>query len=173
MKNLIKRIRSDNRGSTMIEAVTTIFIMTIVLPVIVIMMSAALNSRTTADSISSNTINAVAVQNSLNNDIETASAVQIVNENVLNLRSQEGLCKTWKIKDGSLVRASSNTAITDTSNWLTSGEHFAPIDGDPLFHKDSVGAVGYNFQVGKAALVQELRGSAIQSSASSGSGACW
>jgi hypothetical protein len=173
MKNLLHRIRNDNRGSTMVEAVTTMFIMTVILPLFIIMISTALNTREVSTSLMSNTVNTAGVQNSLNNDIETASAVKVVAGNFLNLRSQDGSCKAWKIKDGSLVRAASDTAITDSSNWLAVGEYFAPIESTDIFQKDSVGTVGYNFKVGKAAVMNELRGSATQASASSGSGDCW
>lgn len=173
MKNLLHRIRNDNRGSTMVEAVTTMFIMTIILPVFIIMISSALNTREVSTSLMSNTLNTAGVQSSLNNDIETASAVKVVDGNFLNLRSQDGSCKAWKIRDGSLVRASSDTVITDSSDWVAVGEYFAPIESVDLFQKDSAGTVGYNFKVGKASVVSELRGSATQSSASSGAGVCW
>lgn len=173
MKHLIQRARSDNRGFTMVESVTTIFLMTIILPVFVIMISSALNTREVSNSLMSNTVNTASAQTSLNNDIETASAVKIVDGNILNLRSQDGVCKAWKIKDGSLVRANSDAAITTDSDWLAVGEYFAPIESVDLFAENSSGAVGYNFKVGKAAVTNELRGSATPSSASSGAGDCW
>lgn len=173
MKNLLHRIRNDNRGITMVESVTTIFIMTIILPLFIVMISSALNTREAATALLSNTLNTAGAQTSLNNDIETASAVKIVDGSFLNLRSQDGSCKAWKIKDGKLVRASSDTAITDDSDWVMIGEYFAPIESVDLFQKDSLGAVGYNFKVGKATATNDLRGSATQSSASSGSGECW
>lgn len=173
MKSLLHRARNDTRGSTMVEAVTTIFIMTIILPVFIIMMVSALNTREAATAITSNTINVSAVQTSLNTDVETASAVKIVDGSMLNLRSQDGLCKAWKIDGGNLLRASSDMKITEDAPWITVGEHFAPIDSADLFEKDSSGAVRYNFKVGKDTATNELRGSATQSSASSGSGDCW
>lgn len=173
MKSLLHRARSDTRGSTMVEAVTTIFIMSIILPVFIIMMVSALNTREVATAITSNTINVSAAQTSLNTDIETASAAKIIDGSLLKLRSQDGQCKVWKIQDNNLVRAASNAAITEDVSWITVGEYFAPIDSVDLFEKDSAGAVRYNFKVGKDAATNELRGSATQSSASSGSGDCW
>lgn len=173
MKNLLHRMRNDNRGSSMIEAVTTVFVMTIILPVFIIMISSALNTREAATSLMANTVNTASVQTSLNSDIESASAIKIVDGNVLNLRSQDGSCKAWKIKDGNLLRASSDTTITTESEWLTVGDDFSPIDSTSLFQKNSAGAVEYNFKIGKAAATNELKGSATQSSASSGAGDCW
>jgi hypothetical protein len=157
----------------MIEAVTVVFVMTVILPVLIIMVTSALNTREVSTSLMANSINTTGAQTSLNNDIETASAIKIVDGNLLNLRSQAGSCKAWKIQDGNLVRAESDTAITSDSSWLTIGEHFAPIESTDLFQKDSAGNVEYNFKVGKAAVIGELRGSASQKSASSGAGDCW
>lgn len=176
MRHLLLRLRKarrDNRGSTMIEAVMSVFLMTVILPLFIIMISSTLNTRETATSIMSNTLNTSAAQTSLNNDIETASASKVVDGNVLNLRSQDGSCKAWKIKDGNLVRASSDAAITDISDWQTVGESFAPIESVDPFQADSAGAIEYSFKVGKAKVVNELRGSATQRSASSGAGDCW
>jgi hypothetical protein len=157
----------------MVEAVTTVFVMTVILPVFIIMISSALNTRETATSLIENTTNTASVQASLNNDIETASAIKVVDGNVLNLRSQDGSCKAWKLQDNTLVRAASNTAITTDSTWLSVGENFAPIESTELFRKDSVGTVEYSFKVGKASVTSEVRGSATQNAASSGSGECW
>lgn len=173
MKNLLHRIRSDNRGATTIEAVTVLFVMTVILPVFIIMISSALNTREVSTSLMANTVNTAGVQMSLNNDIETASAVQVVDGNLLNLRSQNGLCTAWKIQDGGIVRASSDVAITADSIWVKVGEHFTSIESINLFQKDSAGNVEYNFKVGKAKITSELKGSAVQKTASSGSGDCW
>lgn len=169
----LRKARSDDRGSTMVEAVMSVFLMTVILPLFIIMISSTLNTRETANSLMSNTLNTSAVQTSLDNDIETASASKVVEGNLLNLRSQDGSCKAWKIKDGNLVRAVSDTTITDSTNWQTIGEYFAPIDSAALFQDNSSGAIEYSFKVGKAKVTNELRGSATQRSASSGAGDCW
>lgn len=173
MQHRLHKIHSDNRGSTMVEAVMSIFLMTVILPLFIIMISSTLNTRATANSIMSNTVNSAAAQTSLNNDIETASATKVTDGNLLNLRLQDGSCKAWKIKEGNLVRASSDSAITDSSDWQTIGEHFAPIESVDSFQKDSVGTVEYNFKVGASTTTSELRGSATPNAASSGSGECW
>jgi hypothetical protein len=148
-------------------------VMTVILPVFIIMVTSALNTREVSTSLMANTVNTAGVQTSLTNDVETSSAIDVVDGNLLNLRSQDGSCKAWKIQDGNLVRAVSDTAITQDTSWLTIGEHFAPIESTDLFQKDSVGNVNYSFKVGKAAVTNELIGSATQKSASSGSGDCW
>lgn len=157
----------------MIEAVMSVFLMTVILPLFIIMISSTLNTRETATSIMSNTLNTSAAQTSLNNDIETASAIKIVDGSLLNLRSHDGSCKAWKLKDGNLARASSDAIITDSSDWQTVGEYFAPIDSVDLFQEDFSGSIEYSFKVGKSQVTNELRGSATQRSASSGSGDCW
>jgi hypothetical protein len=157
----------------MVEAVMSVFLMTVILPLFIIMISSTLNTRATATSIMSNTVNSAAAQTSLNNDIETASAVKVTDGNLLNLRLQDGSCKAWKLKDGNLVRASSDSTITGDSNWQTIGEHFAPIESVEPFQKDSAGTIEYNFNVGKSETTNELRGSATPNAASSGSGDCW
>lgn len=168
----LRKARSDNSGATMIEAVMSVFLMTVILPLFIIMISSTLNTRETATSIMSNTLNVSAAQTSLNNDIETASAIKVVDGSLLNLRSQDGTCKAWKIKDANLVRAQSNAAITDSSDWQVIGEYFAPMDSKDVFQENS-GAVEYNFKVGKAKVIDDLTGSATQRSASSGAGECW
>lgn len=176
MKRLLhklRKIRRDSRGATTIELITTVAVMIIILPVFIVMISSALNTREVSNSLMENTVNTLGVQTSLNNDIETASAIKITEGNLLNLRAQDGTCKAWKIQDGNLVRASSESQITSSTDWMKIGEYFAPIESIDLFQKDSSGIVEYNFKVGKAAVTNELHGSATQKTASSGSGDCW
>jgi hypothetical protein len=174
MKNLLRKAREDTRGETAIELVTTIFVMTIVLPAILVLFTTTLSSREVSHSLMSNAINTDSVQNSLNNDIQTSTAMNIVSDgSVLKLRSNDGTCKEWRLQDTNLVRATSDTAITNDSGWITVGENFAPINSEAIFAKTSTGTIGYNFNVGKASIISEFRGSATQTSASSGAGECW
>lgn len=173
MKNLLRKAREDNRGETAIELVTTVFVMTIVLPAIIALFTTTLSSREVSHSLMSNSINTDSVQNSLNNDVATSTAMNVGDGNVLKLRSNDGTCKEWRLQDTNLVRATSETVITDDADWITVGENFAPINSEAIFTKNSTGTVGYNFKVGKASIVSEFRGSATQTSASSGAGECW
>jgi hypothetical protein len=173
MINFIRKIKKDKRGSTTLELVTTMVIMLIVLPLMIIMISSSLNTKAVANLIMSNTLSSSGAQTSLNNDIETASAIKVVDGEILNLRSQEGVCKTWKIQDNNLVRSQSDFKIADDSTWVIIGDNFSPLDTITIFEKDSTGTVGYNFKIGKDETVTELKGAATQSAAGSGSAQCW
>lgn len=176
MNQLLRRLNKESansRGESVVELVITIAAMMVILPLFIVMISSTLNTREVSNSIMSNTVNTLAVQTSLDNDIESASAIKVTDGSLLSLRSQDGTCKAWKINDGNLVRADSNQVITDSSEWSVVSPYFAQIDSVDVFEKDPSGSINYNFKVGKGETKSELKGSAKQKAASSGSGECW
>lgn len=118
----LKRMKKINKqGFSLVELVIAMGILGIFMPVVVGMMNSAITTRESAETITGNVMNSSAIVQLFNRDFEQATAMTIVDENHIKMRTQDGTCIDWKIEDNALLTAKSNTAITedDTTTWTT------------------------------------------------------
>lgn len=121
MKKIKNAQDINKQGFSLVELVIAMGILGIFMPVVVGMMNSAITTRESAETITGNVMNSSAIVQLFNRDFEQATAMTIVDENHVKMRTQDGTCIDWKIKDNALLTAKSNTAIAedDTTTWTT------------------------------------------------------